>query len=228
MHLVAAAGGTLASVPLPPMAVWTALAVTIGALVVATLLPAFTPARPEMLNVTDLRQAGGAHRLYFPKSRQFSPAVRRQLTGTLQTLEAPLWKRHLRAPKAGVAVPLAAGLSPDVAAPAVTIVHDEPGEQRRITVRCVSAGYALVLSTDVQPLQVTIDTGNGRPLMHGTQDRVRFVSPPPEGILVTFSLPAGTACRLIASSWYLSDAAPEFPHSTSVLYQKAAAIELAL
>jgi hypothetical protein len=184
--------------------------------------------RPEQLHVTDLTHGGGVRQLYFPFARQFSPAVRSQL-GIPQKLDEPLWKGHLFAPKAAVAAPPPGPIAA-VAPPALEVVSDEAGEQRRITIHCVSTGYAVLLSTDVKPLEVTIDAGRGRPLMHGRQSRVRFVNPPPEGILVTFTLPAGAPCRLIASSWYLTDtgSAPKFPAHTSVLYQRAAATELTI
>jgi hypothetical protein len=216
-----------AFLPLPAVAIWVSLAAAAAALIAAALLPGVTPERPEQLNVTDLTHGGEVHQLCFPFARQFSPAVRSQL-GIPQKLDEPLWKGHLFAPKAAVAcqVPKVAAVAP----PALEVVSDEAGEQRRITVHCVSTGYAVLLSTDVAPLEVTIDAGRGRPLMHGKQCRVRFVNPPPEGILVTFTLPAGAPCRLIASSWYLTDtgSAPKFPAHTSVLYQRAAATELTI
>ncbi|HWI66592.1 MAG TPA: hypothetical protein VNT75_32675, partial [Symbiobacteriaceae bacterium] len=103
-------------------------------------------------------------------------------------------------------------------------------EQRRVTLRCTAHGFAVILSAAEKVLDLSIDAGAGRPIMRTEKSRLRFTNPPPEGLLVSFTVPAGSPLSLTASAWYLTepDAAPPFPSSASVVYQQAALVEISL
>lgn len=214
-----------AFLPLPSIALWLAPA-AVALLAVAALLPPFTAERPEQFGVVDLWYDGGSRRVWTPYCGEFSPAIRRTLGEKLLPPGEPLWKGHLMMGKAAVATACPAAASGPVDPPVLEVLRDETGETRSLTVRCVSTGYAVVLSTDADLLEIAVDAGAGRPVLRGKQNRLRFVNPPPEGIVVTMTLPAGVACRLTASSWYLQETGPDFPPGTSVLHQRAAVVDV--
>ncbi|HWI66177.1 MAG TPA: M28 family peptidase, partial [Symbiobacteriaceae bacterium] len=149
-------------VPLPPAVMWAGVAALL-CLAVAAVLPAVTERRSEQLTVIDLWRASGAHRLLFPLARQFSPGLRVHAAGKL---EEPLWKQHLLAPKAAVALPLTDGAAASVAPPVLDVIDDQTAdEQRRVTLRCTAHGFAVILSAAEKVLDLSIDAGAGRPVM---------------------------------------------------------------